>query len=161
MVNKREKARLGLALCRRRQGEECKRCPYREPEWDGAWEEEDGRSCWDELMEDALELLAAGGEELPARLLDHAEIQAAPELSVLYEEVRVDWGEDAEDHDARVETAIAPMEKRGGLLIGAGLLQEIKMDMFEDGEDVRLRFWSGRPTEEQRANTPWEGIADE
>ena len=38
MVNKREKARQGLALCRRRPGEDCKRCPYRDPELDWAWE---------------------------------------------------------------------------------------------------------------------------
>lgn len=103
---------------------------------------------------------AAGGE-LPARLLTYTEILDAPELSVLYEEVRVDWGEDAEEHDSRVEIEIAPVEKRGGLLIGSGMNQEIRLDMFEDGGDVRLRYWSGRPTEKQRANTPWEGIADE
>lgn len=56
----------------------------------------------------------AAGRELPARLLEYTEILDAPELSVLYEEVRVDWGEDAEEHDARVETEIAPVEKRGG-----------------------------------------------
>lgn len=117
------------------------------------------QTVYDAGMAEAREK-AAGGE-LPARLLEYTEILDAPELSVLYEEVRVDWGEDAEEHDARVEIEIAPVEKRGGLLIGSGMNQEIRPDMFEDGGDVRLRYWSGRPTEEQRANTPWEGIADE
>lgn len=116
------------------------------------------QTVYDAGMAEARKKAAGGGEELPARLLEYTEILDAPELSVLYEEVRVDWGEDAEEHDARVETEIEPVEKRGGLLIGSGINQEIKMDMFEDGEDVRLRYWSGRPTEEQRANTPWEGI---
>ena len=135
------------------------------------------QTVYDAGMAEAREKAAGGGEELPARLLKYTEILDAPELSVLYEEVRVDWGEDAEEHDARVETEIAPVEKRGGLLIGSGveieiapvekrgglligsgMLQEITPGMFEDGVDVRLRYWSGRPTEEQRANTPWEGI---
>lgn len=116
------------------------------------------QTVYDAGMAEARKKAAGGGEELPARLLEYTEILDAPELSVLYEEVRVDWGEDAEEHDARVETEIAPVEKRGGLLIGSGMNQEIKLGMFEDGEDVRLRYWSGRPTEKQRANTPWEGI---
>lgn len=36
--NKRDKARLGMTLCKREQRAECRRCPYREPEWDWAWE---------------------------------------------------------------------------------------------------------------------------
>ena len=39
-------------------GEVCKKCPYKEPSWNGAWEDDEtGQSCWDVLKEDVLKLL--------------------------------------------------------------------------------------------------------
>ena len=36
----------------------CKHCPYRERQWDGAWEDDaTGLHCWDELRSDVLAVL--------------------------------------------------------------------------------------------------------
>ena len=34
-------------------GEKCSDCPYRYPEWNGAWED-DETSCWEELKKDVI-----------------------------------------------------------------------------------------------------------
>jgi len=36
----------------------CKKCPYRDKRWDGAWVEDNtGRNCYDKLRKDAVKLL--------------------------------------------------------------------------------------------------------
>ena len=162
MVSKIEKARQALGVCQMKQCEDCQNCPYREEEWNGAWEDDDGFSCYDEMAADALDLLAVMEAMFSdqARLLSEAEIAIAPEQALLYEEVRVDWGDAAESLSGQqIETDIAPVEKRGEQLVGNGVNRDIGPGMFTEGEDnqVRIRYWLGRPTEEQRKNTPWEG----
>lgn len=162
MVSKIEKVREAMGVCKMKQCEDCQNCPYREEEWDGAWEDEDGFSCYDEMAADALDLLAVMEAMFSdqARLLTEPEIAIAPDRALLYEEVRVDWG-DPEDSPSgqQIETDIAPVEKRGEQLVGNGVNRGIGPGMFTEGEDnqVRIRYWLGRPSEEQRENTPWEG----
>ena len=43
-----------LRLCDHNEtGEKCSDCPYRAPEWDGAWEDADP-CCYDELKKDVI-----------------------------------------------------------------------------------------------------------
>lgn len=162
MIDTIKKARAAIEICEMKPSKACAECPYRETEWDGAWEEEDGYSCYDEMASDAAMLLGIMESDSmnEARLLTYREIERAPEGTLLFEEVRVDWGSDEESPNGqRIETEIAPMEKQGQKLIGSGLNVVIEPGMFVDGDSaVLFRYWLGRPSEEQRAETPWEGI---
>ena len=108
-----------------------------------------------EMLKDALALLK--GQE--PRLLTLEEIEQAPDYTLIYEEVRMDWRACKVDDlmEDRVEYQIAPVEKRGGTLYGSGMDTNICPEMFGGPEDeCQVRYWSGRPSEELREATPWE-----
>lgn len=93
------------------------------------------------------------------RLLTLEEIEQAPDYALIYKEVRADWRKDAlrSLQEDMVETSIAPVEKHGGTLYGRGMDTNICPEMFGGPEDeCQVRYWLGRPTEEQREATPWE-----
>lgn len=96
-----------------------------------------------------------------ARVMTYEEIKAAPDYSVLWEEVRIVW----DDPNARllpgitpgtVETSIAPVEKIGLTLYGSGMNSSITPELVATGGPDIVRYWSSRPTEAQREAEPWQ-----
>jgi hypothetical protein len=96
-----------------------------------------------------------------ARVMTYEEIKAAPDYSVLWEEVRIVW----DDPNARllpgitpgtVETSIAPVEKIGLTLFGSGMNSSITPELVATGGPDIVRYWSSRPTEAQREAEPWQ-----
>lgn len=96
-----------------------------------------------------------------ARVMTYEEIKAAPDYSVLWEEVRIVW----DDPNARllpgitpgtVETSIAPVEKIGLTLFGSGMNSSITPELVAMGGPDIVRYWSSRPTEAQREAEPWQ-----
>ena len=146
----------------------CGNCPYRkeddpffdpriDPNYDSKLIEKSQR-CMEELLKDASDLLTATYDRPEPQLLTLEEIEQAPDYTLIYEEVRMDWRACKVDDlkEDRVEYQIAPVEKRGGTLYGSGMDTNICPEMFGGPEDeCRVRYWSGRPSEEQREATPW------
>lgn len=165
-----EKVKKGLEAhgCGKSVWRVCGNCPYRkeddpffdpriDPNYDSKLIEKSQR-CMEELLKDAHDLLAAAYDRPEARLLTLEEIEQAPDYTLIYEEVRMDWRACKVDDlkEDRVEYQIAPVEKRGGTLYGSGMDTNICPEMFGGPEDeCRVRYWSGRPSEEQREATPW------
>ena len=166
-----EKVKKGLEAhgCGKSVWRICGNCPYRkeddpffdpriDPNYDSKLIEKSQR-CMEELLKDAHDILAAAYDRQEARVLTLEEIEQAPDYSLLYEEVRIDWSVCAVEkyREDKVETSIAPMEKRGGTLYGSGMNTDICPDMFvgEPGSECQVRYWLGRPTDQQREATPW------
>lgn len=104
------------------------------------------------------------GEE-KARTLTLEEIQALPDHTVLWEEVKVVWlasmvrkihGERIGLTPGTVEVEMAPVEKRGAKVVGSGFFVEIAPEMFGGKKGEYVRYWLGRPTDEQREAEPWQ-----
>lgn len=54
----REKVIKAFEICDNNEdGIVCKNCPYKEDEWNGAWEDETGKTCFQTLHADVLALL--------------------------------------------------------------------------------------------------------
>ena len=54
----REKVIKAFEICDNNEdGIVCKNCPYKEDKWNGAWEDETGKTCFQTLHADALALL--------------------------------------------------------------------------------------------------------
>ena len=54
----REKVIKAFEICvNNEDGIVCKNCPYKEDKWNGAWEDETGKTCFQTLHADALALL--------------------------------------------------------------------------------------------------------
>ena len=70
-----DKAIAGIKVCdMNADGNACKVCPYRETDWNGAWQWVDtNKHCYDELRNDVLELLqgqknkTAGDNKIPLK----------------------------------------------------------------------------------------------
>ena len=141
----------GLESCTRGNGI-CQgvHCPYHK-------DRDETIFCRMDLVSDICSLLQIDANA--PRVLTLEEIEQAPDYSLLYEEVRIDWSVCAveEFREDKVETSIAPMEKRGGTLYGSGMNTDICPDMFvgEPGSECQVRYWLGRPTDQQREATPW------
>ena len=111
------------------------------------------------LLSEAAEQLGIYTEPKEARLLTLEEIEKAPDYTLIYEEVRIDWRACHVESmkEDKVEYNFAPVEKRGDKLFGSGMDTDICPDMFgESGSECQVRYWLGRPTDEQREATPWE-----
>lgn len=53
-------------------GKACEECPYRDERWNGAWIDEEGVECWQELHKDAADLLKSDeetGQELETQVV--------------------------------------------------------------------------------------------
>lgn len=98
----------------------------------------------------------------PARLLSYEEIEALPELAVVWEEVRVVWEEAVKNYpglmpeDDAVDVSIAPVEKQGRKLCGSGMNTDIRPDMLDEDRGTQVRYWSARPSDAQREAASWE-----
>jgi len=112
--------------------------------------------CLSELVGDALQIL-----DQPAMILSYEEIEALPELAVVWEEVRVVWEEAVKNYpglipeDEAVDVSIAPVEKQGRKLCGSGMDTTIRPDMLDEDRGTQVRYWSARPSDEQREAAPW------
>lgn len=97
-----------------------------------------------------------------ARLLTLDEIAAAPDGSVLWEEVRIDWQKFAGPpetqafvRESTVDVDIAPVEKVGEQLNGSGCVTYIQPKMFGDHNSDWIRYWDARPTDQEREAAAW------
>lgn len=55
---KREEIVKALEICDANyDGKVCRECPYRDERWNGAWVDETGVECWQEMRKDAADLL--------------------------------------------------------------------------------------------------------
>lgn len=144
----REKVIQGLT-CHLRGSVICDCCPYQD-------EDTFGTKCIDRLRNDALQIL-----DQPARILSYEEIEALPELAVVFEEVRVDWEKEVKYYpdlmpkDEAVDVSIAPVEKQGRKLCGSGINTDICPGMLDEYRGTQVRYWSARPSYEQRKAAPW------
>lgn len=122
-------------------------------------------------LEERIAIMAEGREAteeqltfLPkARLLTLDEIEAAPDGSVLWEEVRIDWQKFAGPpetqafvRESTVDVDIAPVEKMGEKLNGSGCVTYIQPKMFGDHNSDWIRYWDARPTDQEREAEPWQ-----
>ena len=58
----REKVIKAFEICDNNEdGIVCKNCPYKEDKWNGAWEDETGKTCFQTLHADVLALLKEQG----------------------------------------------------------------------------------------------------
>lgn len=65
---KREEIIKALEICDANfEGKVCKECPYRDERWNGAWIDDTGVECWQEMHADAAELLQDDAEEEKAK----------------------------------------------------------------------------------------------
>lgn len=107
------------------------------------------------VLKDALELLKAP----EPRLLTLDEINALPDHTVLWQEARIDWSawELNPLKEFGVEYEIAPVEKQGTVISDTSGTTVIDDDLLTANDGVQLRFWSARPTDEQRKAVSWDG----
>lgn len=107
------------------------------------------------VLKDALELLKAP----EPRLLTEDEINALPDHTVLWQEVRIDWSACKLNpfNEIGVEYEIAPVEKLGTVISESSGTTVIDADLLTAKDGVQLRFWSAWPTDEQRKAVSWDG----
>ena len=96
-----------------------------------------------------------------AHLMTLEEIRNTPDHSVIWAESRIVYTEKEVEviggiNPGDVDIDLAPMEKLGRKLIGAGLNTEIDEDMFTSGNwHWKIRYWNARPEDTQRSLTAW------
>ncbi len=129
-MSKREKVIKGLECCIVREPDDnvrCGECPYNEP----------NTYCQNRLKMDALGLIDA-----KPRVMTKDEVTAL-------EEGTVAWLEERYEKDGR--SYIQPMMSNGkGLMQGTHLAANAAAMSWRG-----RRFWTARPTEEQRERMPW------
>lgn len=123
--------------------------------------------CTFQARLDALELLREMRAMLhpaPPRVLSYEEIMACPDGSVLWQETLIDWRKS--DYEPcsgnQIDIDIAPVEKRGDMLIGSGMDTALvpfdHLDLFGDHDKgCYTRYWNARPSEEHRKWEAWNG----
>ena len=93
-----------------------------------------------------------------AHLMTLEEIRNTPDHSVIWEETRIVYTEKEAEiigvNPGDVDIDLAPMEKLGRKLSGAGLNTEIDEDMFTSG-NCKIRYWNARPEDTLRSLTEW------
>ncbi len=133
----REKVIIGLECCKV-PGGDCGMCPYSS--------DEPNLECTGHLANDALALL----KEPEPHLMTVEELEALPVGAVVWEEfLDVDW--------RITRTELDPvMKTKNGNLIGMNGYTTIMDGMGDPDVDGNAwRWWSSRPTEEQRKAVKW------
>lgn len=131
----REKLILGLSRCLDIEGD-CAGCPY----------EGKDKLCGNALLRDALAVIRG---DMKARVLTLTELNNLDEGTALWEEYRQDDG-------ACGHLAPAVVSARGFLSSYYEQLMPIDERLLAHApEGFQFRFWSAKPTEEEREAVPW------
>lgn len=94
-----------------------------------------------------------------ARLLSLEEIQALPDHAVVWEEVRLEDFDLSQEGEpvmtGEIIHELAPVEKLGNVMHGAGMDTDINERMLLPDRGCTVRYWLGRPTESQMEGAAW------
>lgn len=129
---------------------ECDFCPYNDPY----------SSCAMNLMYEAYDLLKELTTSSTPHLLTFEEVVTAPIGTVVWLEAYFDCRTGLEPFLVDIDTTQKPVICNGKDTYyntwGDELAEQIIDSFAEEYKDRKIRFWSARPTEEQRKAVKWE-----